>query len=270
MKHACLVAVLVAGCLPPVTEIKTGSTMAAADLPSDAASLVKFADDSYAKQTPSAVANALVALEKAAAAAGKDVEVQWRAARAAVWLAEDVGDQPVRAKWAERGIEFATLAIGLDQRRVEGHYYLAIAIGFLATTKKTGGTELVPKMYKAAQDALASDERYDSGGPLRLIGAVLAKVPVWPVSVGDPDEAVKYLRRAVLLFPLHPHNHLLYADALVADDKLADAEREYRYVLVIPPRSEWAHRLEGWRKEAEQGLRRIETKRRGKGTGDPF
>ena len=264
------VLLLLAGCLPPSSEVKSGGTLAAADLPAEVPALIKFSDDNYVKQNSTAIGYALSALDKAHGLDGKNYEIEWRGARSAAWLAEDVGDQPVRVKLSERGIEFGTLAVTLDKQRVEGHYYLAIAIGLLATTKTTGATELVPKVFQAGKDALAIDERYDSGGPLRLVGAIYAKVPVWPVSVGDPDEAVKQLRRAVQLYPQYPQNHLLFGDALVADEKLPEAEREYRYVLAFAPRPEWAHKLNAWRKEAEHGLRRIETKRRGKGGSDPF
>jgi hypothetical protein len=119
----------------------------------------------------------------------------------------------------------------------------------------------VPKVLKAAEAARQADEQFDHAGPDRLIGTLYAKAPPWPASIGDLDEGIKYLEQAVKAAPDYPQNHLHYADALVADCKIADAEKEYGLVLnaTIPP--EWAQRAERWRAQAHQGMQKAAQKK---------
>jgi hypothetical protein len=254
---------------PPVS----GAAVRPGELPGDVPGLIAYADAEYAKDQPLDVENSLVALDKARLTEPKSYDILWRGARAAAWLADDAdGDKDRRARFAHKGIDYAKAAIDANPHRVEAPYYLAISIGLLATTKTLGAHELVPQVLKLAKDAVKMDEKFDYGGPLRLLGSVYVKAPSWPASVGDVDEGVKHLRRAVELGPDYPHNHLLYADGLVANNKLAEAEREYQAVLAAPSSPAWEHRLARWRNEAQEGLKKIQKKRSGggKSTGEPF
>ena len=55
------------------------------------------------------------------------------------------------------------------------------------------------------------------------------------MSVGDLDEGIKLLQQAVQLASDYPLNHLLYGEALLADNRRAEAEREFKQVLSAPP-----------------------------------
>jgi hypothetical protein len=229
--------------------------------------LIAYADQEMAKGTPAAVENSLVALDLAVGMESDNFEVRWRAARACGWLADEYHDR--RGDLARRGLDHARVAVKLAPLRVESHYYLAINLGLSATTKTIGAVELVPQVVKAAKEAVQADERFDQAGPLRVLGSIYAKAPVWPVSVGDPDEGVKILKRAVELAPLYPANHLFYADALAADDRRAEAEREYQIVLRAPVVDGWAYKQRAWRRAAEAALKRLGGKRSQRGGGTP-
>jgi hypothetical protein len=264
---------LAAGCpqhaaKPP----ETAATVNAAELPGDVAGLIQYADEQMRKDSQSAVENGLVAMDKARAIDPKNYDVLWRGARAAAWLADDQEDKTNKQQLAQRGMEFAKAAVEVDPKRVEGQYYVGITIGLYATTKTLGARELVPQVVEAAKTALAIDEKLEHAGPLRLLGSVYAKAPPFPQSVGDVEEGLKYLARAVQLGRDFPQNHLLYGDALVIDQHYNEAEREYQLVLNAPRVPAWAHRLERWRKEAELGLKRIERKKKGlsNGSTEPF
>ncbi len=144
---------------------------------------------------------------------------------------------------------------------MEAHYYLGINLGQSATTKTVGAYMMVPKVVKAAEAAEKIDKMFDHAGPVRLIGTVYAKAPPWPASIGDIDKGIEHLARAVQLDPDYPQNHLHYADALLADGNLAEAEKEYRLVLdaKVPP--EWTRRAERWRAQATRGLQKVAEKK---------
>lgn len=252
-----VLAVLGCGChqRPPP---RSAATIRASDLPRSTDRLIAYADEEMAKGTPASVENSLVALDLAVGIEPENLEARWRAARACGWLSEDYRDR--RADFARRGLDHARVALKIAPNRVEPQYYLAINLGLSATTKTIGAVELVPQVVKAAKEAAQADEAFDHAGPLRLLGSVYAKAPVWPVSVGDPDEGVKILRRAVELAPFYPANHLFYADALAADDRLGDAEREYQAVLRAPTTAGWAYKQRAWRRAAEAALKRLSKK----------
>jgi hypothetical protein len=190
----------------------------------------------------------------------RDYDALWRGARACAWLADEFTDKHERERFASHGIKYSKAAVTLEPKRVEGHYYLGINTGLAATTKTIGAYNLVPQVRDAAQAAVKIDEKFDHGGPLRLLGSVYAKAPPWPASIGDVDEGLKYLTRAVALGRDYPHNHLLYGQALAEDDRAVQAARELKCVLDAGPVPEWAHRLERWKREADVELKKLAVK----------
>ncbi len=255
------IAVLLPGCPPVGTAVNSAATIKAAELPSDVPGLLKYADGELARRNRVAMENALVAIDKASAVDAKSFDVAWRGARACGFLTEEFpSNKHARAQFAEKGAAFARTAQAADASRVEGHYWLGINLGQLATTK-TNGSEYVPKVVDAAKEATKLDEKYDFAGPLRLLGTLYAKAPAPPISVGDVEEGVRTLDRAVQLYPGYPQNVLHLADALLADDKLDEAQRRYQQVLNAPNDPLWAARLDAWKKDAQAGVRKVAKKR---------
>jgi tetratricopeptide (TPR) repeat protein len=256
-----VLALCVAGCPAPyVPPPKTAASVKAADLPSGAPELVAYIDEQDRVPSPASVENELVAVDKGLAADPKSYELNWRGARACAWLTEEF-QKARRAEYAKRGMQYAKNAIAVDGKRAEAQYYLGINIGQLATTRTVGGYLLVPQVVKAAELAVKANEKLDHAGPLRLLGAVYAQAPTWPASVGDIEEGLTHLGRAVELARDYPQNHLLYADALLKDGKLDQAEHEYEEVLKAPDVEGWARRLAVWKRRADEQLRKIDVKR---------
>jgi len=258
--------VMLAGC--PVPQIKSGATVTAEKLPDKPDELIKYADDILVKSTAkegSASAdmeNALMALDKAVKADPKSYEAAWRAARACGWLAEDFyDDKTKRSHFAQRGAEYAKEAIDLDKNRVEGHYYSGINLGLTATTKTIGAKFMVPSVRDAWKKAMAIDANYDKGGPARTLGALYAKAPPWPASIGDPDKGVELLQQALKAGPDYPQNNLLYGDALVAAEKFDEARKQYQIVLDAQPKSDDAHFLPKWKELARKGMEEADKKK---------
>ena len=243
------------------------ATVKDADLPADAAALLQFADAEYKKQTAEGMHNSLKALEKAILKE-KSYETIWRMARAYAWLGDEYQDDERREEYAQKGIEVSKQAVALDDKRVEGQYFLATCTGQYAYVKKLKAKDLVPLVLDAAKKAVAADEKFDHAGPLRLLGSVYAQAPEPPTSVGDHEEGVKLLARAVSLAGAFPQNHLLLGDAQRISDNLDQAEREYQAVIAAQPQQGWAHRLPKWKAQAEDGLKRVNNKRRQKNAGD--
>jgi tetratricopeptide (TPR) repeat protein len=254
--------VTLAGC--PVPPIKSAATVTSEKLPEKVPDLVKYADDIYARPNPSAEEKeyALLALDKAAKEDPKNFEAQWKAARAAQWLAaEYYDDKTKRAHFSGRGIEYAKAAIDLEPKRVEGHYYSGINLGLSATTKVVGAKFMVPSVRDALKKAMQIDACYDHGGPPAVLGSLYAEAPPWPASIGDPDKGVELLRQALKCAPDWPLNHLLLGNALVKAESYDEAKKEYEVVLAAQAKPEDEHSLPTWKTKAKKGLEDAEKKK---------
>lgn len=227
-----------------------------ASLPGDLPGLLRIADD-VSEGSEKILRRALAAARRALEIDGSNYDALWRAARACYFLADAASDRDLQARFATEGIALAERGVAADPNRVESHYFLALNLGALARTQPTGALGLVARIAAAGKRALELSPDYERAGPLRLLGLLYAKAPPWPTSVGDIDEAVRLLRRAVERFPDEPLNRLFLAEALIADRRYDAAEKELRIVLAAPPEGEWARVGRKWRKQARHLLRRI-------------
>ncbi len=253
---------MLAGC--PVPPIRSGATISSEKLPEKVPELIKYADEIYARPTVTSadMENALLALDKAVKEDPKCFEAQWKAARATVWLADDLyDDKTKRAHFSGRGIEYAKAAIELEPKRVEGHYYSGMDIGLSATTRTIGAKFMVPSVRDAEKKALQIEACYDHGGPPRVLGSLYAEAPPWPASIGDPDKGVEFLQQALKCGPDWPLNNLLLGNALVAAERYDEAKKEYQVVLAAQARDADNHFLPKWRRKAEKGMQEAEKKK---------
>jgi tetratricopeptide (TPR) repeat protein len=258
---------LVDGCAVPSIKSRAYVT----SLPENAGDLIKYADEIYAKSTATAeggsaeMENALKALDKAVKLEPASYEAAWKAARACAWLAEDVfdSDKTRCAHFSGRGFEYAKAAVKLNPNAVEGHYYSGINHALEATTRLFVTAKfMVPSIRDAWKRAMQLDATFDHGGPPRALGALYARAPPWPASIGDPEKAVELLTQAVKIAPDYPQNALLFGDALVADEKYEEARQQYRKALEAQPTPEDAHFLARWKQKAQKGLGEAEKKLR--------
>lgn len=265
--------IVLAGCPPTRPAVTPVATVKESELPDDEAKLIEYADAEYKKSTVEGVQNALKAMEKAAQK-GKSYGVLWRMARAYAWLADEFDDSARVEDFSQKGMAAAKEAIALDAKKVEGQYYLGTTTGQYAFVKKLKAKDLVPQVLDAAKQAVQADERFDYAGPLRLLGSIYAQAPEPPTSVGDHEEGVKVLARAIQLADRYPQNHLLMAEAQLINRNLDMAEREFQRVInaQVQPEYSWARRYPKWRAQAEQGLKRVNNLRRQNATdrGAPF
>jgi tetratricopeptide (TPR) repeat protein len=256
-----LAILVLCGCPAALPPNLREATVKPGDLPGGVPELIAFADAAHLKDSTADNENIIIAVDRGLQSDPRAFELLWRGARACAWLTEEFRDSQRRASYAQKGMDYAKRAVDINPQRVEAHYYLGINTGQSATTKTVGAYMMVPRVVKAGEAAMKLDEKFDYAGPARLIGTVYAKAPPWPASIGDIDEGIKYLGKAVQLAPEYPQNHLHYADALLADGKLNDAEREYKIVLdaQVPP--EWANRAQRWKYDATAGMKRLLEKR---------
>jgi hypothetical protein len=248
------------GC-PPSPEVKnTAPAFNSDSLPSDPEALIRIADE---QQEQGGARNAAAALERALknqeyANNKASYEAEWRLARAYAELSEPDGDQ--RWRTVPPGLAAAKKAIELNPERVEGHYYMAELIGFSALLQKGDTKQLIQGMVSEAETAVRIDEKFDHAGPLRVLGALLARAPKEPVSVGDPEKAAQYMKRAVAADDSFPPNHIYLAEAYVADERYQEADSELTLSRKLLADSRWERQQSVWKEQ----LNRVEHKLRAK------
>jgi tetratricopeptide (TPR) repeat protein len=174
-------------------------------------------------------------LEQAARALYDDYDAQWQAAQALAFLAENEAHPELQRESAQHGVVFARRARELKPDGVEGQYWYALNVGLLADVDRAYGLDAVGEMETALKRAIDLDERYDMGGPLRVLGILHLRTPLPPTSIGSPRKGLRLLQRAVELFPDYPENYLYLAEALRDNGRGDEAKEALRKVLEAKP-----------------------------------
>lgn len=253
------------GC-PSSSEVKndTPTQLSAVQLPSDPAALIKLADEQFALGGVG-YRNAQLTMEKALSDADwakqkAAFDAHFRLARAvAEQCAVDEGGA-CQASLA-KATESAHRANELSPERVEGHYYLAQLIGFAAQTQRGADVKpLLNQLVSEAEAAIKIDEKFDSAGPLRMLGTVYTRAPAPPVALGDPEKGVQLLQRACAAVPDHPLNYIYLADALFADERFQDAEASVQKARRLLADTKWNNRRMEWKEVLSRVERKLKAK----------
>jgi tetratricopeptide (TPR) repeat protein len=121
-----------------------------------------------------------------------------------------------RLVWYEKGRRYAELLCVEEPKRVEGYYWLALNLCGICEHSRAGqALSILPTIVENLELALAIDESYDQGGPLRVLGRIRCEAPSWPLSEGDLKESLNLLRIAVKIAPGNSTNHLYLAQTLI-------------------------------------------------------
>lgn len=219
----------------------------------EAAELVRVADELAVEgASREDLMRALEGYERAEELVGRTVDSMIRRARTILFIAEPQQGEDETLAWAEAGEELSRQIVERAPNRVEGHYYEALFIGLKAREKSVPkALLLLPRMASRARRAMEIDETYDDAGPLRLMGMLLISAPPWPASVGDTEEGLELLARAVVLSE-YPRNRLLLARALIDDDENEDACKQLQPLLRGQVNGHWASAAERWTTEARE------------------
>lgn len=192
------------------------------------------------------VAQVAEPLDLAARRLAEDPAVQVRAAQVWAYLAEKQATPELRAGAAKRGIAVARQARELVPDEVAGHYWYAINVGLLADVDRSYGLSAVGEMAEALKRAIALDEQYDQGGPLRLMAILHLRTPPPPIGVGSNRQGLRRLQRAVKLFPEYPENYLYLAEAQQAVGETAAARASLKTLRDLAPWKEQVAESEQW------------------------
>lgn len=175
----------------------------------------------------------------------------WRAARALYFLSEADPDKKMRGELAARCMDAAEVAMEAEASAA-AFYWGGLCMGARAQAKNMEAIELLPKMVEVGRRAVQLDPTAEHGGPDRLLGGIFLRAPAWPTSVGDIDEALSHLKKAVDHDGAWPENHMMYAEALATDERSEEAQAELALaerLMSAPAMARWA---EHWKADLER------------------
>jgi tetratricopeptide (TPR) repeat protein len=205
----------------------------------------------------SRVIDAARKLEQAARTLRDDYDAQCEAAQALAFVSENATGTDARCEAAKSGIVLTRRARELKPDGVEGCYWYAINVGLLADVDRSYGLAAVGEMETALKRAIEIDERYDFGGPLRVLGILHLRTPPPPTSIGSARKGLKLLQRAVELFPDYPENYLYLAEALRDNGRVGEARETIRKVLDAKPWPDRQFESGQWKASAQKLLQAL-------------
>jgi hypothetical protein len=182
---------------------------------------------------------ALTALEQIGRREDESVELLIRQSQILRYLIEPMTDRREAVRLARQGEEISFRVRQLAPDRVEGYYYLSLFLGFRARHQRSAALIILPRMEENGRRALSIDEGYDDAGPLRFMGTLLVQAPAWPHGIGDTEEGVELLERAVDLSD-YPLNQFFLGQAYLANDDDAAACQALSTAYEAPNEGRWA------------------------------
>jgi len=252
----CLVALVVCGCCS-VKRIGTRPVAKPVTLTRADAERLRDEGVKLFAQQPHSLECATTAASKLDAAAQvltNDFSSQANAAQVWAFVAENGATTESRRDAAKRGIVAARRARELAAERVEGHYWYAVNVGFLADVDRSYGLSAVSEMEPSLKRAGEIDARYDYAGPLRVLGVLVLRTPPPPVSIGSARKALRLLQRAVESFPEHSENYIYFGEALCENARAEEARVEWRKAVVLPAPSDRQFESRQWQNKLSKLL----------------
>ncbi|MBX3471736.1 MAG: hypothetical protein KF878_33185 [Planctomycetes bacterium] len=135
---------------------------------------------------------------------------------------------------ARRALAHADAAIILEEDRVEGHFFRALALGRVLEFSTIPDLSLIGLLDQSARRARELDPGFQGAGPLRLLAVFYSQAPSWPVGpegAGEDDLIEELFEEALERAPECAENRVCFAEYLRAKKRLPEAVEHARAAL---------------------------------------
>ncbi|MCX7821387.1 MAG: tetratricopeptide repeat protein [Brevinematales bacterium] len=146
-----------------------------------------------------------------------------------------VNDNETKKKVFETAMNFGKRAVELNPKGPDGHYWLGIA--YAKWSEANGilsslfyADDVLDEMTKTIE--IQSDFLW--GLALAVRSRVYSVAPPWPISVGDRKKAYIDIHQALKYGPRYRLNHKFYAEILIDDGRINEAEKVIENALAFP------------------------------------
>jgi len=220
--------------------------------------LLKQGDDAYAKRDQEGMpAKARDAYRKVIALDETRVEAYWKIALVQFWNGTHDKDPEKQQAAFKEGIEFAKIAVSLDEHNKPARFWLALLYGLYGQVRGIAQSLHMLDPMKAELDwILKHDEGFEDAGAHRAYGRLYFLLP--GIKGGDNEKAKKHLARAIELAPKNLLNHLYLAEIQSAEGKKAEAKASLKTLIELPDDPRWKPECAEWRAQARAMLKELE------------
>jgi tetratricopeptide (TPR) repeat protein len=185
----------------------------------------------------------------------KDLESQWKLAKALYWLGGH-GPEATRRADLEAGMAASDAAIALDPKRPEGYFWKAANMGALAESfGMRQGIKYRKPIREALETVLKIDPKFQAGSADRALGRWYYKVP--GLFGGSNEKSVQHLRKSIEYDPNSTASHFFLAETLLDMGRKPDARAALQKVLDAPIDTDWAPEDREFKQKAKALLGKI-------------
>lgn len=186
----------------------------------------------------------------------KDFSSAWKLAEARYWLGTHGLPEPRRKSALEAGIEAARVAIALDPKKPEGHFWLAANMGALAESYgMRQGIKYRGQIRDALEITLKLDPAFLQGSADRAIGRWYFKVP--GLFGGSNKKSAEHLRKSLTYNPQSVISHVFLADTLADMGRKDEARKEYQAAIDAPFDPDWTPEDRRFKEQAKLLLQKL-------------
>lgn len=139
-----------------------------------------------------------------------------------------------RVRLVQEGLKWANGCVASFPEVIDCYYYRALLQGIETEQQGFGFQKKLAKMMKDLEKVHAQLPEYDFGGAARTMGYIYLKSPEFSFKkkgiTRDLDKAEKLAQEALGLAPFNLDNRFLWAQVLVAQNKLPEAQIELSHL----------------------------------------
>lgn len=190
------------------------------------------------------------------AANPRDFESAHKLSKARYWLGTNGLPQVERKAALEAGIAAARVAIALDPKRPEGHFWLAANMGALAESfGLRQGIRYRGQIKDALLVTLKIDPGFLDGSADRALGRWYYKVP--GLFGGSNKRSEEHLRKSLTYNPNSVISHLFLGDTLADMGRKDEARKAYQAAIDAPFDPDWTPEDRRFKEQAKALLAKL-------------
>lgn len=182
-------------------------------------------------------------------------EVAWKLSRFLYQLGNSSDDVRERDEAFREGTETGKIAVELNDKRPEGHFWLGANYGGSARHSALASLANVEEIRKSMEAVLEIDHTYESGSAYMVLGQLYLEAP--RLLGGDTDKAIAYLEKGLKVGPDNSLLRLRLAQAYRGARRNAEARAQIAHILKMKPHPDYLPEHEEAVREAHKLLERM-------------
>jgi tetratricopeptide (TPR) repeat protein len=179
------------------------------------------------------VRQALVALRQAQADAPTSYDLAWRLAKFNYYLGSHTPESREQDKAFRDGIDAGKLAVKLQDRKPEGHFWLGANYGGSAQISTFAGLGEIEDIKQEMESVLKIDESYQGGSAYMVLAQVYLESP--RLLGGDVSKAIGYLEKGIKIGPDNELMRAKLAEAYAEAHRNEEARKQIDTLMAMKP-----------------------------------